>query len=260
MFLKKLTFILILTVLFSSCQEVSLEQETESDSISIEKLKNSPSYKSAKLQLITPSNNNTSLLTDTVDFVFNLENYTLKKQTESSLATSMANSKKGQHIHFILNNQPYSAHYTPTFTKKLPKGVHHLVAFLSRSYHESIKNGQAMVVKKLHVGDNTIDSLQLDMSAPCLIYSRPKGTYVGKDTENLLLDFFVLNTRLSANGNKVKAKINEQTFLLTEWAPYIIKGLPMGKVTVELELIDSKGNAIDGPFNKVKRIVTLQES
>jgi hypothetical protein len=259
MFSKQLTIALILTVLIYSCKEKPLKQKTQSNSVTIEKLKNSPSYKNAKLQLSSPSENDTSLA-DTVDFVFNLENYTLQKQTESPLASSMANSKKGQHIHFILNNQPYSAHYTPSFTKALPKGVHHLVAFLSRSYHESIKNGQAMVVKKIHIGTNTIDSLQLDMNAPCLIYSRPKGTYVGKDTENLLLDFFVLNTHLSSTGNKIKVKINEHTFLLTEWAPYIIKGLPMGKVTVELELIDNQGKFIDGPYNKVKRIVTLQKS
>lgn len=96
-----------------------------------------------------------------------------------------------------------------------------------------------------------------ELKTPTLIYSRPKGTYLGNDTENLLLDFFVLNTTLSENGTKVKATINNEEFMITEWAPHIVKGLPMGKVTIQLELVDAQGNLIPGPFNKVTRTVTL---
>jgi hypothetical protein len=97
------------------------------------------------------------------------------------------------------------------------------------------------------------------MDAPTLIYSRPKGKYAGKDTENLLLDFFVLNTTLSESGHKVKATINGETFTIAEWAPYVIKGLPKGKVTIHLELVDANGDFVPGPFNEVTRTVTLTE-
>ena len=67
------------------------------------------------------------------------------------------------------------------------------------------------------------------MDAPTLIFiNRPKGTYTGKDTKEVLLDFFVLNTSLSEQGNKVKATINDQEFLITEWVPHLMKGLPLG--------------------------------
>ncbi|WP_233188676.1 hypothetical protein [Tenacibaculum sp. SG-28] len=171
----------------------------------------------------------------------------------------MANSGKGQHIHFILNNQPYSAHYEANFSKDIPKGVHHLVAFLSRSYHESVKNENSVVVKKVVVGENAKDTIGINITDPTLIYSRPKGTYAGKDTENLLLDFFVLNTTLSEKGNSVKATINGQEFTLTEWSPYVIKGLPLGEVTIKLALQDKNGNNIPGPFNTVTRTVMLTE-
>ncbi|MEM7382073.1 MAG: hypothetical protein AAF361_12870, partial [Bacteroidota bacterium] len=114
-------------------------------------------------------------------------------------------------------------------------------------------------VKKMTVGPDAEDTMGLDMEAPTLIYSRPKGEYSGADTENLMLDFFVLNTTLSEDGNKVKATINGEEFMITEWAPHIVKGLPMGEVTVQLELIDGEGNMMPGPFNKVTRTVTLKE-
>lgn len=230
--------------------------EPEKVKITLEKLEGSPAYADAILAMDAPADTKITNVGE-VDFNFTMNNYELGKQTEGPNATLLANSGKGQHIHFILNNQPYSAHYTPTFKKEIPEGVHHLVAFLSRSYHESVKNENSVVVKKLEVGENPQDAHSLDMNAPTLIYSRPKGTYKGKDTENLLLDFFVLNTKLSETGHKVRATINGEAFIITEWAPHIIKGLPMGKVTIQLELLDENGKLIPGPFNNVTRTVTL---
>ncbi|MEM9076140.1 MAG: hypothetical protein AAGC43_03830 [Bacteroidota bacterium] len=231
--------------------------EEKKEAISITKLEGSPAYADAELLLNAPSNTKIAESGE-VDFDFAVNNYELGAQTESSNAEMLANSGKGQHIHFILNNQPYSAHYEPTFKKEIPNGVHHLVAFLSRSYHESVKNDNSVVVKKMEIGPNPTDSIGIDIEAPTLIYSRPKGEYAGKDTENLMLDFFVLNTSLSEDGNKVKATVNGEEFILTEWAPYVINGLPMGEVTIQLELIDGDGNAIAGPFNNVTRTVTLK--
>lgn len=259
-FLKKITLVFCAIILLTACKkEKKKEVITEITSkITIEKLADSPAYSDAVLQLKEPSNTG-NLKEGATDFKFEVANYELGAQTDSPNAGILANSGKGQHIHFILNNQPYSAHYTPDFTKELPNGVHHLVAFLSRSYHESVKNENSVVVKKVEVGENAEDTIGIDADAPTLIYSRPKGTYTGKDTESLMLDFFVLNTTLSETGNKVKATINGETFLITEWAPQVIKGLPKGEVTIELELIDAEGKFIEGPFNKVKRTVTLKE-
>ncbi|KAB8151143.1 hypothetical protein EZY14_019900 [Kordia sp. TARA_039_SRF] len=242
----------------STKTEASVATTAPKTKITLEKLTGSPSYADAVLAMKAPANTTITEVGE-VDFNFTVNNYELGQQTAGSNATLLANSSKGQHIHFILNNQPYSAHYTPTFKKEIPAGVHHLVAFLSRSYHESVKNENSVVVKKLIVGENPQDTNGLKMEAPTLIYSRPKGTYKGKDTENLLLDFFVLNTKLSETGHKVKATINGEAFTITEWVPHVIKGLPMGEVTIQLELIDENGTIIPGPFNSVTRTVTLTE-
>lgn len=262
---KILTLALGLTLLTSiACKQAKKEteeaseemEETIAEPITISKLDGSPAYADAELILSSQR----SMITNesrAVDFDFTVNNYELGAQTEGPNAENLANSGKGQHIHFILNNQPYSAHYEPSFKKEIPDGVHHLVAFLSRSYHESVKNENSVVARKIEIGDNPEDTQGLDMDAPTLIYSRPKGTYTGKDTENLLLDFFVLNTELSEDGNKVRATINGEVFIITEWAPHVINGLPMGEITVKLELLDGEGNLIEGPFNEVTRTVTL---
>ena len=244
-----IVFFTLSAFLMTSCKTGEKKDDNESDvdssavatKITIEKLSDSPAYETAVLQLNDPNTQN-KLKSGEVNFSFDVQNYELGAQTESTNASMLANSGKGQHIHFILNNQPYSAHYEASFSKEIPDGVHHLVAFLSRSYHESVKNDNSVVVKKIMVGDNATDDGTYDMEAPTLIYSRPKGEYSGADTKNLLLDFFVLNTTLSADGNKVKAVINGEEFMIDEWAPHVIKGLPMGEVTINLSLVDANGN------------------
>ena len=264
--IANMALLVLATLVVISCKEESKEAKTIIDDvkevvetkITPEKLENSPAYADAALTLNSPSN---LKITDgtAVDFEFDVANYELGAQTDSPNAQLLANSGKGQHIHFILNNQPYSAHYEASFSKEIPDGVHHLVAFLSRSYHESVKNENSVVVKKLEVGSNAEDSIGLNMEAPTLIYSRPKGEYAGKDAENFMLDFFVINTTLSEGGHKVRATVNGEQFMITEWAPQVLKGLPKGEVTIQLELLDAQGNLVPGPFNNVTRTVTLKE-
>ena len=170
-----------------------------------------------------------------------------------------ANSKDGQHIHLIIDDQPYAAKYEPSFNYEIADGEHYLLAFLSRSYHESIKTKDAHVVVKGNFKGNSMMS-KAKVDAPMLFYSRPKGEYVGKaDTEKIMLDFYLVNTTLSADGNKVKVAVNgEEKFVLDEWKPIFIEGLPMGDNKIKLTLVDKDGNVIDAPLNPVERVFTLK--
>ncbi|MCL6217695.1 hypothetical protein [Zunongwangia pacifica] len=232
-------------------------QEDSLSQITIEPLIDSPAYSDAKLSLAAPTDN--VFPNNTIDFKFEVENYELGAQTaKNEITRTLANSEKGQHIHFIVDNNPYSAHYEPEFSKDFTEGTHHIVAFLSRSYHESVKNENSFVAKTIKVGNSSSQPSDVDFNKPTLIYSRPKGEYSGKDTENLMLDFFLLNTDLSENGNYVKATINGKSFEITKWQPYIIKGLPKGEVQIRLQLLDAGGNPIKGAYNDVTRSVTLK--
>ena len=230
-------YIIILSALFAfSC---------DNNKIKISKVEGSPKYEDAKL-VLNELNSGSEL-----EFSFDVKNYELGAQTEHDIQYSLANSKKGQHIHLIINNNPYSAHYTNKFKKKLDPDNGVILAFLSRSYHESVKNKNAYIFTQYG------DLEKIDLDKQYLFYSRPKGTYTGQDTKKLLLDFYLVNTTISKNGNKVRATINGEEFLIDEWSPYYIEGLPKGQVKIKLELINSSGELIDSPFNPSIRTVIL---
>ena len=229
---------LIFFVFISSCK---IDPE-----ITITKVKGSPEFPNAKIKLNTPI-----MVDNGYQFSFDVNQYELGMQTLKDFDYQLANSAKGQHIHFIVNNGPYSAHYEDTFTKQFEDSSNVILAFLSRSYHESVKNSNAYILTQL--GED-----EIDLNKEFLFYSRPKGTYSGIDTENLLLDFYLVNTEISNTGNKVRATINNTQFIIDEWVPYNIKGLPKGEIKIKLELIDTFGNLIETPFNPSVRTVILE--
>jgi len=192
------------------------------------------------------------------DFKVAEGSYVLGQQTPDAESKMCANSGKGQHIHLIVDNAPYAAKYVPTFKYDIPDGEHYLLAFLSRSYHESIKTSDAHVAHKVMVENNNITG-STDIKKPMLFYSRPKGTYVGDDTKKVMLDFYTINLELG-DKYKVKANINGEISILDAWQPYYIEGLPMGENTVELSLVDEKGALVDTPLNPVSRTFTLKEA
>ena len=90
-------------------------------------------------------------------FSFDLENYELGIQSPNDLDYQLANSAKGQHIHFIINNGPYSAKYTTEFVHDKwdqTDGNNVVLAFLSRSYHESVKNKNAYFLTQIGGDDS----------------------------------------------------------------------------------------------------------
>jgi len=202
-------------------------------------------FPNAKLSLSAPTKA-AKLKAGEVQFDFSLADYELAVQTEDAEMRHCANSQEGQHIHYILNNSPYLAKYEPSFKAELNEGNNVVLAFLSRSYHESIKNSTAFTLTNFPIGNVAGD---FDETAPHLFYSRPKGEYKGKDTEKVLLDFYLVNTTLSKTGKKVKVTINETEFIVDKWAPYFVEGLPEGENTFRIVLIDAEGNPVPGPFN-----------
>lgn len=257
----KLTYFLPLIILAASCgpakktSEETAATEEPAKKYKVYKAPNSPEFREAALI----KNDVTVTAKDStyaVDFNFDVTGFELGVQTSDADTRGIANSGQGQHIHFIVNNGPYSAHYMPGVSNELEAGNYVILAFLSRSYHESVKSTTAYYIQNLTVGD--VEPAEADLAAPHLFFSRPKGTYAGADTEKLMLDFYLLNVAISPEGNKVKATINSEEYLIDEWAPYFIEGLEKGTVTIKLELIDKDGNAIPGPFNTVERTVTLE--
>jgi hypothetical protein len=228
--------------------------------VTIKPVEGSPEFPDAQLGIknVKAELQGTDSVKITIDY--DVKNYELKGQTADAGAKGCSNSKDGQHIHFILDNQPYLALYEPTKTFTVPvKSEHYLMSFLSRSYHESIKTPKAGVLYRFSVDEKgKLSKLEIPKT-PMVFYSRPKGDYLGDDTKNLLLDFYVYNTTLSADGNKVKVDVNGTTFDIDKWQPYFILNAPMGDVTVKLQLTDKDGKAIDGINTSVSRTAKLAQ-
>ena len=230
---KPIFFILVLII--ASCSNNSIE---------LNELKGSVNFVNSKLTLKEYILDSTSY-----KFTFEVENYKLGNQTEKTLVPNLANSDKGQHIHFITNNGPYSAHYESKFEKYIEEKNSIMLAFLSRSYHESVKNKNAYVLMQ------TGEKYNLDNEY--IFYSRPKGNYSGNNAEKILLDFYLVNTEISKEGNRVRVTINDQEFMIYNWVPYYIEGLQKGKATIKLELLNNNNKLVETEYNPTTRTINI---
>ena len=100
--------------------------------------------------------------------------------------------------------------------------------------------------------------LNIDLNNEFLFYSRPKGTYKNDETEKILLDFYLVNTEISKNGNSVRVTINDSEFYIYEWSPYVISGLPKGETNIKLELLNKENQLIQTKFNPSSRTIILE--
>jgi len=184
---------------------------------------------------------------DEVEVEFELDGYRIGKEI-------------GQHIHFILDNEPYSAHYdadgTPVF-EDLESGTHTLRAFPSRHYHLSLKKNRPIDTVVFHVEEQSED-FGFDPEKPYLTYSRPKGTYSKTAAGEMLLDFYVSNAELGGDYRAVYSVDGEKRGEMTEWKPALLS-LEPGEHDVNLKLVDGDGNLVEnGGYNDTTRTITVE--
>lgn len=245
---------------FTSCQNTGENQtNSQADSVSeapvlVDLPSVSPEFPDARLSVSRIESNELGSDSVTLRFEFQVDNYELKSQTADAETKNCNNSAQGQHIHFILNNEPYVALYDPHHEVKLARNSeHYLLAFLSRSYHESIKSPGAAVLKHFSVdAQGKVQEMDIPEN-PMVFYSRPKGDYLGEDTENLLFDFYVWNGALGSDL-QVKAELETpdgtETFRLDQWKPGFIQDMPMGSSRLDLQLVDGSGQPVSGPMTR----------
>ncbi len=184
---------------------------------------------------------------DRVEVSFDVTNYRTGKEI-------------GQHVHLIVDNNPYIAHYdasTPVVLEGLEPGTHTLRAFPARHYHLSLKEGDVFKTVNFHVKEKTAD-YGFDRTKPYLTYSRPKGTYDQEAAKSLLLDFYVQNVEIGKDA-KVVYGVNGEETELTEWKPVLLPPLEAGEHTITLKLVDMDGKPIEnGGFNNTTRTITVK--
>jgi hypothetical protein len=202
-----------------------------------------------------------------LEVLFDLQNYVVGKDEAG----------KGQHIHLIVDNEPYQAVYDVTKgvaldPKLLTKGTHILRAFPSAGpkddkgalHHESRKNDGAFAWVRFHVGakgGNLAD--EFDATKPLLTYSRPKGEYVVGSPElaKFMVDWYLTNVTLSKQGNHVAVTLDgNKVGDYAEWKPVVLEKSPeVGDHVIKVELLDRDDKAISGPFNATERKFKVSE-
>lgn len=141
----------------------------------------------------------------------------------------------------VIENNYSIAHYQKnSITKEFLYGNNVFLAFLTHPNGIAVKTNKALVLKNVLIDDEDL----FGMNQPHLFYYLPKAK-----TTKPILDFCLVNTSISENGNKVKVTINETELIINKWAAYQIEGLEKSNNTIRIQLIDKAGNLIDGPFN-----------
>jgi hypothetical protein len=196
---------------------------------------------------------------------------------------------KGNHVHVILDNQPYEAYYElgqPFELRNLAEGGHTLRVFPSRPWHESYKNDSAFQMVKFTVkggGDaskpTTTNSGQtmappregkdfpasaagdVHPSKPLLTYSRPKGEYKDADADPIMIDFWLSGAKLKGDGGEYRVRYivdDDEPKFIDKWEPIWLSGWISGKHTVRLELLDKDDRPVEnGGYNTTSREISV---
>ncbi len=229
-----------------------------------------------------------------------INNSTVKVKVKVAGALTMGKDDHGagNHVHVILDNQPYAAHYMwdeGFELRNVTDGEHTLRLFPSRPWHESYKNEKAFKIIKFTVKNGKADETKpttdgngnkmadaksgakemegadaqnsnagnVDFTKPLLTYSRPKGEYKGADAEAIMIDFWLTNAKLSGDGGeyKVRYSINGgEPKMLEKWEPIWLKGWSEGKNSIKLELVDKDGKLVEnGGYNSTTREITVSK-
>ncbi len=221
----------------------------------------------------------------TVEVLFDLMNYTVGKDEAG----------KGQHLHLIIDNEPYLAIYdvsqaTTLDPKVLTPGTHILRAFPSAGptdakgalEHEARKNDGAFAWVRFHVGQPGGDlASEFDPKAPMLTYSRPKGEYVvgSANHKNFMLDWYQTHVTLERGGLHVAAwldgkRLDEfdvpakdkdgkpttvKEYGYRDWKRVLLPPPAVGEHVMKLQLLNRDDQPVGGPFNTTERKFTVVE-
>ena len=238
----------------------SYAQQTQTQPESKEKVKfvkapNSPAPPGVKFMITDPTEGAVVEGPD-VTVKFTIENWKLFKDEKT---------QTGQHIHFILDNEPYIAQYStdPFVFKNVAPGPHVVRAFPSRPWHECVKEETAFSMVQFYVKEKS-GTLPIDPAKEMLVYSRPKGEYsiaappMGQPVPGILIDFFAPNVKIGQDGFEARVTLdNERRIKIDSWQPYYIQGLEEGPHTLKMELVKD-GQVINGNFNTTERTITIK--
>jgi hypothetical protein len=230
---------------------------------------------SSTIVLVTAIPQTGEVLDNPVWIQFRIDGYALGAASQFDRADEIAGTDMGQTVHVVIDNRPYfpinepaldpfdegGFYYDMSYKFQVPfqlkEGMHTMRMFPARSYGESLKGEKTFSVTQFYIGKEK-DNPAMDISGPYITYNEPSDQMELVENRPILLDFYLTNAELSADGYKVRltldGKVNRT---LTSWQPYYIYGLKRGKHTVRLELLDNNNKLVPGMFNDVQQTITV---
>ncbi len=252
----------------------SVKAPTESQS-SIRTMPVARTPESNTIVLVTAVPKNGEVVGTPVWIQFRIDGYALGAASQFERANEIGESKMGQTVHVVIDNEPYfpvnepaidpfdegGFYYDMSYKFEVPmrlkNGAHTVRMFPARSFGESLKGDKTFSSSVFYVGSYD-KSGAVDLSAPFITYNEPSQLMNWQEGKPVLLDFYVSNTELSPDGYKVRVSIDGQVHkTISSWQPYYIYGLKAGRHTMRLELIDDQNKGVPGPFNDVKQSFTV---
>lgn len=239
------TFSLIILTLFFACNTNNSNKKETSDEAS-------SSIENTQTSLIIEQKVDSDIATFSADGITLTEIKPTKNNKESVLTLTNTSFKEGinllqfsiennqnYNITTIQNNYTIATHSNTKIEQEFLSGNNVFLAFLSNENNLGIKTNNATLLKNIVLNDEVL----FDEKQAHLFYYLPQNNIA-------ILDFCLVNTSLSENGNKIKVTFNRTTSIIVDkWASYQIDGLTQNKNTIRIELIDKIGKLIPGPFN-----------
>ncbi len=267
--MKNFLLFIVSILILSSCHHKDTSEISSLDTL-LSVPKRGPQIDLVALDSIPTFGNDSLIIKEPLDnaiilkahpkFVYEVhgENFKMYERTKDSLYKTLENSKDGQHIHLIINNKPFE----PVFKKdyrvrdSLAPGNYVALSVLSTSYNAMVKSPNAYKISQFQIGNGSYEKVDLK-EGEHLFLNSPRTTHSLSNSKNILLDFYLINSTLSETGNYIKLVIDKKEFKITAWKAYLIKGLKEGQHKISLELFNKDNYPIQGPFNKIERIVTV---
>jgi hypothetical protein len=180
----------------------------------------------------------------------------------------------GNHVHVILDGRPYKRiddakapiklkDLDPSYT--VGEGEHVMVAFPSRSTHESVKPiGKAVPLAVVPFWVGKKGTATWKPTDPTFVYSRPKGANDGPPPpEGILVDWYLANAELGDGKFSLEATLtgpgleSGKKVTIKSWTPWRIKNVRDGKYTLHMKLLDKDGKPVPGAWNDTTREFTV---
>jgi len=225
--------------------------------ITLTELTDYPIFKDAELSVVSPKDKASPGKTN---FEFRVSNFLLSERTSEEEKLGFRTEEAGQHITLINSGHLPKKSNETSIEEDINPGENYVFAVLTRSYGMSVHDAEkGYTFSKISIEEGNKSSITKPKGSHVVPMS-PMGEYTYAFSKNILLDFYLIDVKISEGGNYVLVNIDDTEFKITKWASFNINGLGYGSHSISFKLMNAQNQLIPGPFNDLGKFVfTLKD-